>query len=236
MKKNLFILLVTVLFIQGCAFGPKIQVSVDSISAPESALKTKYFLLPGVKDVNATDLQYREYADYVDRALISLGFTKASSFAEANIGIFLGYGIGDPETQQFTYSLPTYGKTGISSSNTYGTVNTYGNTATYSGTTTYKPTYGVTGSTLHTVSRTTYFRYMWLDAVDLDEYKKTGKEVQLWKTTVTSNGPSSDLRRVFPLLVAASKPHIGSNTGNKIEVILSEGDKRVTEIKGLTQQ
>ena len=74
---------------------------------------------------------------------------------------------------------------------------------------------------------------MWLDAVDLDEYRETEKEIQLWKTTVTSSGSSGDLRQVFPILVAAAKPHIGSNTGKKVKVILSEGDKRVTEIKGL---
>ncbi len=164
-----------------------------------------------------------------------MGYIKADNIAAADIAIFLGYGIGDPETHQFTYSLPTYGKTGVSSSNTYGTVNTYGNTATYSGTTTYTPTYGVTGSTTHTGSRTTYFRYLLLDAVDLDEYRKTEKEVQLWKTTVTSTGSSGDLRQVFPILVAASKQYIGSNTGKKVKVILSESDNRVTEVKGLVQ-
>lgn len=233
MKKLLVVAMLALL--QACAVGPQFHVNVDSISAPEAASKSKYVLLPGVKDVEVGDLQYREYAAYVERALTSKGYTKTSSFAEADIAIFLGYGIGDPETRQFTYSLPTYGQTGVSSANTYGTVNTYGNTATYSGTTTYTPTYGVTGSTTHTGTQTTFFRYMWLDAVDLDEYRKTEKEIQLWKTTVTSTGSSGDLRQVFPILVAASKPHIGSNTGKKIKVILSEGDKRVTEIKGLAE-
>ena len=232
--KNLLIVAMLAL-LQACAVGPQFHVNVDSISAPEAASKTKYVLLPGVKDVEVGDLQYREYAAYVERALTSKGYTKTSSFAEADIAIFLGYGIGEPETRQFTYSLPTYGQTGVSSANTYGTVNTYGDTATYSGTTTYTPTYGVTGSTTHTRTKTTFFRYMWLDAVDLDEYRKTEKEIQLWKTTVTSTGSSGDLRQVFPILVAASKPHIGSNTRKKVKVILSEDDKRVTEIKGLAQ-
>lgn len=231
MKK--FLLIVVIALLQACAVGPQFHINVDSISAPEAVSKTKYILLPGVKGVEAGDLQYREYAAYVDRALISEGYIQSSSFADADVAIFLGYGIGEPETHQFTYSLPTYGQTGVSSSNTYGTVNTYGNTATYSGTTTYTPTYGVTGSTTHIGTRTTYFRYMWLDAIDLDEYRKTEKEIQLWKTTVTSTGSSGDLRQVFPALVAASKPHIGSNTGKKIKVVLSESDRRVTEIKGL---
>ncbi|AEG13144.1 hypothetical protein Sbal183_0372 [Shewanella baltica OS183] len=229
------LMIATLALLQACAMGPQFYVNIDSISAPEAVSKTKYILLPGVKDVEEGDLQYREYATYVDRALALKGYTKATSFSGADIAIFLGYGVGDPITSQFTYSLPTFGQTGVSSANTYGTVNRYGNTATYSGTTTYTPTYGVTGSTTHTGTQTTYFRYMWLDAVNLDEYRKTEKEIQLWKTTVSSTGSSGDLRQVFPILVAASKPHIGGNTGKEVEVVLSEDDKRVTEIKGLSQ-
>lgn len=231
MKIKLLALLI-VIFLAGCASGPKFHVNVDSISAPNASIKTSYILFPGVKDVNEGDLQYQEYASYVERALSSKGYVKAASIQEADIAIFLAYGIGDPETHQYTYSLPTYGQTGVASSNTYGTVNSYGNTATYSGTTTYTPTYGVTGSTTQTGAYTTYFRYMFLDAVDLDEYRKTKKEKQVWKTTVTSTGSSGDLRRVFPILVAASKPHIGSNTGKKVSVILKEADKRVAEVIG----
>ncbi len=103
------------------------------------------------------------------------------------------------------------GKTGVSSSNTYGTVSTYGNTATVNSTTTYTPTYGVTGSTTHTGTYTTFTRYMFIDALDLNEYKKTEKQKQIWKTTVISTGSSGDLRRVVPVLVAASKPYVAKN-------------------------
>jgi hypothetical protein len=76
---------------------------------------------------------------------------------------------------------------------------------------------------------------MVLDAVDLDEYKKSKNEVQLWKTTVTSSGSSGDLRRVFPILVGASQQYIGKNTGQKVEVDLYEEDERVSGIKGITK-
>lgn len=233
--KKIILLFSLLLIITGCAVGPQFHVNVDSIGGIESHSKNKYLLLPGVKGVEESDLQYREYSSFVERALISIGYVKTGNFAEADIAIFLGYGIGDPQTHQFTYSLPTYGQTGISSSSTYGTVNTYGNKAIYSGKTTYTPTYGVTGSKTYVGNRTTYFRYMFLDAIDLEEYRKTEKEVQLWKTTATSVGASGDLRRVFPILVAASKSHMGTNTGKQVKVILSENDKAVIEVKGLNK-
>jgi len=223
------------LFTFGCApTVPSFKVNVDTIGNAEESAKS-YLLLPGNKDTKVEDLMFKEYSSYIDRALSDLGFVKAENFENADIAIFLGYGIGDPQEQQYTYSLPTWGQTGVSSSYTTGTVSSYGNYGSYSGTTTYTPTYGVTGSTTHSGSYTTYFRFMYLHAVDLNEYKKSKQEIQLWKTTVTSSGLSGDLRRVFPVLVAASKNHIGKNTGNMVTVNLSENDISVFKIKGLAE-
>lgn len=232
--KQLKLLFVFPLFllISNCATAPQYNVSINSIRNPAEITQTKYLLLPGLKDVDTNDLQYQEYARYVETALVSKGYVKASNFNEAEIAIFLSYGIGDPETNHYTYSLPMYGQTGVASSHTYGTINTNRNTATYSGTTTYTPSYGITGYSTHTGSVTTYFRYMLLDAIDLEEYRRTEKEKQLWKTTVTSVGVSGDLRQVFPILVAASKDYIGTNTGKQIDIQIQESDKRVVDIKG----
>ena len=228
-------ILVAVLLVSGCAtVQPQFHVKVDSIS-DRSVDKNLYILLPGNKDTKAEDLQFKEYAAYVNRALIKQGFVPAESFEKANIAIILVYGIGDPKEHQYSYSIPTWGKTGVSSSYTTGTISSYGGYGSYSGATTYTPTYGVTGSTTHTGSYTTYFRFMVLDAVDLDEYKKSKKEVQLWKTTATSSGSNGDLRLVFPILVAASQQYFGKNTGQKVEVKLYKEDERVVEIKSVTK-
>ncbi len=105
----------------------------------------------------------------------------------------------------------------------------------YHGTTTYIPSYGITGYTTHIDSYTTFFRFIVLDAVDLVEYNHSEKIIQVWKTTVTSRGSSGDLRRVFPVLMAAATPYIGTNTGKQVDVTLTEGDKAVSEIKGLAK-
>ncbi|MBI3811240.1 MAG: hypothetical protein HY283_03410 [Nitrospirae bacterium] len=177
-------------------------------------------------------MQFKEYAAYINRALISRGLTPVETAEKADLAVFVIYGIGNPQEHQYSYSLPVWGQTGVSSSNTYGTLSMYGNYGTYSGTTTYNPTYGIKGYTSHVGNYATYFRFLVLDALDLAEYKQTKKEVQLWKTIITSTGSSGDLRRVFPYLVSASKPHIAANTGQQIKVILEENDPSVMEIKG----
>ena len=201
-------------------------MNVDSIGNSSPDKKT-YLLLSGNNDVKADDLQFKEYAAYVHRALIEQGFVLAESPEKANVGIFLSYGIGEPREHQYSYNTSKYGQTGVSSSNTTGRVSSGGS---FSGTTTYTPTYGVTGSETHVETYTTYFRYMILDAVDME------KEVQLWKTTVTSSGSSGDLRLVLPILVAASTQYIGTNTGKEVKVKLNENDEKVLKIKGITNE
>jgi len=229
--KGIVIFCILFLSLYGCAMTQKYHVDVDSISSPDADSKKKYILLSGIKDVKDTDLQFIEYTKYIETALISRGFSKATTIEDANVAIFLVYGIGNPQKNTYSYALPMWGQTGVSSSTTYGSLNTFGNTATYSGTTTYNPTYGITGFFPVSGSYVNYFRFLILDAVDIDEYKKTQKMNQLWQTTVTSTGSSGDLRLVFPVMVAASKEYLGLNTGKRIQIILSEEDQRVVEIK-----
>jgi len=229
--RGIVIFCILFLSLYGCAMTQKYHVDVDSISSPDADSKKKYILLSGIKDVKDTDLQFIEYTKYIETALISRGFFKANTIEDANVAIFLVYGMEKPQNNPYRYALPMWGQTGVSSSTTYGSLNTFGNTATYSGTTTYNPTYGITGFVPGSDSYVNYFGFLILDAVDIDEYKKSQKMNQLWQTTVTSTGSSGDLRLVFPVMVAASKEYLGLNTGKRIQIILSEEDQRVVEIK-----
>ena len=232
--RNLIIISFIALLVGCAATGqPTFYVSVDSLASPIASTKKTYLLIPGNKGISRGDLQFQEYENYLKRVLNAKGYTPASSQDDADLAIVLSYGIGDPQNQQYSYSLPTWGKTGVSSSNTYGTATTYGNTTSVNATTTYTPTYGVTGSTTHTGTRTTFFRYALITGYDYLEFKQSQKEVQIWKTTISSTGSSGDLRRIFPILMAASAPYIATNTGQKIPVSLYESDNTVKMIKGL---
>ena len=228
------VLLAAVLLVSGCATmgPPQFNVAVNSLASPAAATEKTYILLPGNKDVTWNDLQFQEYAGYLMRVLAAHGFVPVKSAEKADVAIVLFYGIGDPETHQYSYSLPVFGQTGVASSNTYGTISSYGGSASYSGTTTYTPSYGVTGYTSQTGSYTTYFRYAKIAAYDYQKYLQTKEQVELWKTTITSIGSSGDLRQVFPILIAAASPYIASNTGKQVHVSLYEADPVVKAVKG----
>jgi hypothetical protein len=223
-----------VIFLSGCGGGALVKSDVDSFSStsPSVATHRHFVLLPASKDVDPSDLEFQEYCRYVYTALTKDGFEPAKTMDDADVIIFMGYGIGNPQNQTYSYALPVFGQTGVASSNTTGTVNSYGGYSTYNGTTTYSPTYGVTGYQTVVGSRTTYFRYLTLDALDLAEYRATKGIIPLWKMTVTSTGSTNDLRLIMPVLVAASQPYLATNTDHKIRVELSTDDSAVLTIKG----
>jgi hypothetical protein len=200
------------------------SASVDGLTSPSADIKKKYILAPGLKDVNSGDLQYKEFAEYVDRVLSELGFTKAENVDDADSIIYLSYGISDPQKNRFSYVLPVWGQTGFSGSLTSGKYSFFGNTVSYSGTTTYTPQYGIAGYMPVTESYNTYQRYMMLDAYDLDAFRKDKQLNQIWKTVISSEGVMNDLRMVVPVLIGASRPYIGKNTIVKRAIEISDNE------------
>jgi len=118
MRVILFTLFIIVL--GGCATTgqPTFSVAIDSLASPQAASKKTYLLIPGNEGVTWDDLQFQEYATYLMRVLNAQGYVLAKSAEEADLAIILSYGIGDPQTHQYSYSLPTWGQTGVSSANT----------------------------------------------------------------------------------------------------------------------
>lgn len=211
---------------------PQFNVTVDSLAALTAQEKRTYILLPGNEGVTWDDLQFQEYAAYLLRVLNAQGFVSTEKAEDADVAIVLSYGIGDPQTRQYSSSLPVWGQTGVASSQTYGTATSYGNSASYSGTTTYTPTYGVTGHTSQIGTQTTYFRYALITGYDFKAFRESKKQGQLWKTTITSSGSSGDLRQVFPILIGAAVPYLATNTGKQVPVKLYENDEIVRSVKG----
>ena len=205
----------------------------------------KYLILPAEKGISPDHLEFSEYARYVDYALSKAGFQKASSPDDATVVVFLSYGIGNPEEHQYSITLPVYGQTGVSSSTTTGTVNTNGNGGTDTpqpqfvgpapGTTTYTPSYGITGYQNVSGTYVTYFRYIALSAVDLVQYRENQRIVEVWKTDMASVGSIGDLRRAFPVMIAASEQYIGRNTGTAVKASIIEADPEVANVRSASQ-
>lgn len=230
--KKIVSFIILVLILSGCATSVPFEVKVDSINRKKLSNIAKYMIVPGNDGAKMNDLQFLEYVAYVKRALMLNKFSLVKDASDAEVLIFLSYGIGDPEKHQYAYSTPIYGQTGVSSSTTTASVQSFGNMATGISNTTYTPSYGVVGSKMKSGTYVTYTRFLELKAFDAKELKDGGDVVEIWSTKVVSTGSSDDLRRVFPVMVAAAKPYISKNTNRKITININEGDDAVWEIKG----
>ena len=218
MKHLPTLLLIAVLaLLCGCeteptTFGP--SVLVNGLAAQNVNFVASFFILPGDKDVLPADLQFIEFAGILEKALIQRGFHRAASLDEADMAIYLAYGIGPPQERVYSYSLPVFGQTGVSSSTTYGTISgsQYG-FGSFSSTTQYTPSYGVIGYRTQIGSHVTFTRHIFVEAMDLTTYRSQKKAVQLWKTGIASTSQSGDLRLAFPVMVKAATPYFGVDTG-----------------------
>jgi hypothetical protein len=179
-----------------------------------------------------------EYKSYVVKSLAAKGFVEAAHGSLPDVVVFLNYGIGEPNTKVASYSIPTFGQTGVSSSNTTGTVSTYATgygtaNSTYDAKTTYTPTFGVNGHQTYVQSYDVYSRYVVLDAYSMADWSENQKLIPAFKTTITSTGTSGDLRRVFPVMIAAASEHIATSTQKAVPISIYEDDERIQALKGI---
>lgn len=223
------------LFLTGCVSGPSFSVSINSIASKEVSGKRKFFVLPGNAGVPAADLQFQEAKGLLANVLRSKGFSEVP-FDQAEMVVFLSYGIGEPETSTSSYSIPVFGQTGGGTSTFNATTTAPGTSSTTRGTISQPVTYGITGYQTGTRTSTTFTRWFRANAVDLEAYNRNGEMRYLWDTRAASIGGTGDIRVVLPIMFAAAKGSIASDTGRVISTSLKEDDPRVFEVKWPTQK
>jgi hypothetical protein len=231
MKKTLIpiLTLILILMLSGCA--RYYIVNVDSINNRETLQDKRYVINPGNKDLAPGDLQFQEYASYLVKVLSGMGYTLADSVKNAGIEIYLSYGVGEPESHVYSYAEPVWGQ--ISADvNTYTTQTTSGDRTSSSSYTTVTPEYGITGYTTQTGVYTSYNKFVIIDAYGTGAKQKGAKLKHLWKTNISSAGSTKDLRKMFPILLAAGAPYIGGNTGEEKEIEFPEESESVKALKG----
>jgi hypothetical protein len=228
LNKSLIILFLS--FITACAQMGAYQVKVDSVTDPEGTSNTLPFLvLPAYQNLK-DDLVFKEFQLIVENALLNKGFVEAEDPNKPWMAILLSYGLGDPVVEERNDVLPIFGQTGVSSSFTTGTLNSYGQMTTYSGTTTYTPQYGITGYAPVSSKVVKHPKYIVLSAYEAEPDKRVKDLTKLWETNIYCDNGIDDLRRSFPVMVAAAQNYIGTNTRHEINVALYEEDPAVTSL------
>jgi hypothetical protein len=74
---------------------------------------------------------------------------------------------------------------------------------------------------------------MILDAYEIRKHNAENKGEQIWRTEVLSTGSTGDLRMVFPALVAAATPYLGTSTTRQINAVLYPDDAIIKFVSGV---
>lgn len=198
-------------------------VAVDAIAEPGHSEAETFAVVPEGSANGAADVEFRSFASVVRRALESKGLREAPR-EEADLEIELTYGIGDRREETFTTSVskPTYSYLGEGEQVFTGQSKSKRMEFKRTGTRTRHST----------TTRATYLRHLTLRAFDLRELRRSEERVEVWRTEITSRGSSGDLRRVFPVLVAAGLPYFGEHTDERVNVQLTEGSAAIASLRG----
>jgi len=220
---KLLLLVVMAISISGCSSTH--LMTVNSFGNSSNQNKT-YTLLPKTESLEG--LEFNEYSSYLHRALKDKGFVKSlMGLSDAGIVITADFYV-KPRVVLTNGNIPTFGKTGIRSSHTTGSVNS----GSVSISTTYTPSYGINGYAPAQFKHISYWRYLKLTAFSASDWKKgkTERKNELWATYVHSLGNSPDLRVIMPYLVLSISKYIGKSTGKVVEVKLDADDKRIQSL------
>lgn len=227
-------MVVLALLLVGCS--PKIAVRIDSIVAQGKPLGEKrYILYSGMKGTAVDDLYFREYGKYFREVLKKHGYHEVNQPEGADLAIYFSYGITGGAEVHHTYTRPVYAIVGGETIDITETeTDAEGRKIKTTKTVTIPARSRVVGMETRRESYTVFTAHAVLEAREIYRAGHTDKDMQaLWEITITTTSKLDDLRRIMPMMAAASVPYLGKNTGEIVTIKLRDSDVRVLEMKRL---
>ena len=208
-------LLISVCLTGACA--RKVKVEINSLAEHEETRQAGYLagrrclVLPAKPDVSPDDLQFREFSAQVSTSLALKDCAPAQGLEDADLAVFLHYGVGDPiivEQHGYVIYRP-WGRWGRGIADYIPVTTTYVFHAcglSLEARLVEKATAPPAGTKKRGAS----------SGPAAEEGAKPGRQV--WKVDATHIGRQSDLRALFPWLLAAAKEYYGVDSGQNILV------------------
>lgn len=183
------------------ACAPRMQSSVEAFASPDGiGARDRVIVFTAVEPGRET-LEHRSWVELVEAQLTRRGVMVTRSPAEATLIAGIDLRIDGGRDVSSTFTIPQWGVTGYSGSNTIGTVNRFGNMATLNAATTYTPQYGITG--YQTGSRTDrVFRRM-ATLIVLRPSSPGSRPQPVFESRAVSEGECGILSPLAPHLVDA---------------------------------
>jgi hypothetical protein len=234
------------LAMSGCSTLYKLDVT--AYNNPNVDIGNSYVILSGNPDLPVSSPEFVEYASQVERALEPKGFTRVAGDdpSKADLGVYVSMAVSDPAKRYHTVQRGLYespyadesAATVRGSGQSGGSNDGSGGASQAKMPTTPAPEM-LSGVAENSFATTVFTKHLNLVAVDLQSYIKeieaVGREkavpIEVWSVDIETTGQPSDLKEVFPVMVAAGQPYVGDSTDDVVQTKLSGSDQRVRQIK-----
>ena len=230
-RLNILYLCLAAVFLGGCA--TPYTFKVDAINNPEIAGHLSFKMVSSNAEIDESDLQYKEVAEYVKTTLSAQGMYEAPTAESADMIVDIAYGIGEPEIDFKTYTTPLYAVRGGDYETRMVPVvdKTTGKVYMKTVQVYVPPVREVVDFEERVMPITTYEKYLRLTSRDNREVDEEEGPAQVWSIYVKNKDESNDLRKYLPLLAAAAVPYVGADTEEQEEIRIKETDESVAFIK-----
>jgi hypothetical protein len=196
------------------AHRKKISVSINSFGTYDMRGAT-FVIDSGDSSLSTQDVEFGEYTRLLSRALCAQGAVEIKSRNAADVIVLLNYGVTGTSYKEVV-PTPVWGQTGITTSTVVDkridTTKGKSDRATTRTEVSITPTYGVTGYSNVERTVTMYNKYMNIYAY---ENRDPSSAKMLWKTNLSSQDTSDELREVIPYLVYCGSQFFGRSAGEK---------------------
>ncbi len=209
-----------------------VKVAVDSIIGQKNIPSKYYTWRSGMQETSRNDLHFREFSRYFQAILQDHGYRQDTE-KNAPIVIYFSYGVSPGRTTRYTTTTPIYewegGETIVYTETKKDKEGK--TTSTVTSTVTTPSRQRLVGMSVGTSRYTVFTRFVILEAKRHQAGSEPKDMETLWKSKITSTGPSNDLRALMPIMAAAAAPYIGVDTGETKVVKIKKDDPRVIEFK-----
>ena len=205
MKRNIFTLILLLNIVHIYA-----DYIVEVNSFGNYSMENKSFFIESTDKHKVGDIEFKMYANKLAQYLIIQGAKITNDQINADVCIFLDYGIG--ESAPLVQSHPVFGNTGVSSVRT--TTDYWGNTTSY-----VNHSVGVVG--YRTTETEQYRRYVDIYAYDNQSFKEDNPQM-IWKTNIESTGWKNDFQTIYPFMLYAARNYYGKQTSGKKSIRMSD--------------
>lgn len=218
----------------GCSSTYRFKVDAIKNQEVETGAQS-YRIVSANPEMDEDDLRFQEAAEYVRTALSSKGMYEAPAGTDADLTVEVDFGIEEPRTKYYTVSEPVYATVGGGTRTVYVPVRDASGKIVYVPQVVYDPpTKELIGFQDRVVSSTVYEKYLRVSARETEVTEGDRPPREAWSVYVSNEDESDDLRKYVPLMVSASMDSINQNSSNQQEVVIKDGDERVTFVtKGM---